>query len=666
VATLVARRAPRAELFEALVTEVGRLMPAADAALARFEGDGTLTMIGRWPSRVTSYEGASGTLVDMIRDWGWRSSVGAPVTVDASVWGFTAVGSTTDQHLPEGTDGRLAAFTELLANAIANAQGRQELEHLAAEQAALRRVATLVARDSSPAEVFAAVAEELGLLLRVDETRMLRFEPDGSGTFVATWGDTGESAIPLGTRMSLEGENVPGQVLRTGRPARIDDYTNATGDFAAFVRARGTRSAVGSPIAVQGKLWGVMVAASLDAEPLPVGTEGRMAQFTELVSTAIANGQARSELRLLVDEQAALRRVATLVARQPSPREALGTVAKEVGTLLGVDGCAILRFESDAAATVVAGWGQPDVAGYVDRRLPVDGDNPVAYVVATMRPARQEDWSQAKGVLAEISREVGVTCSVATPIVVEGRLWGVIVVVTLGPSPMPADTETRTGQFTDLVATAIGNVETRSELNESRARIVRTADETRRRFERDLHDGVQQRLVSLALDLRGVEAMLPRQLEEPREQLSQAAQRLGDALRDVRELSRGLHPAVLSEGGLAPALRALARRSAIPVELELDVGGRLREPIEVAAYFVVSEALANATKHAQASLVETRAAVSDGALDVTIRDDGIGGADPARGSGLIGLTDRVEALGGTIAIASPPGEGTRLLVKLPL
>jgi signal transduction histidine kinase len=456
-------------------------------------------------------------------------------------------------------------------------------------------------------------------------------------------------------------------VLRTARPARIDDYTNATGAFAAFLRERGTRSAVGSPIVVQGRLWGVMVAASLGADPLPLGTEERMAHFTELVSTAIANGQARSELRLVADEQAALRRVATLVARQGSPAEVLAAVAEEVGTLLRVDGATILRFEADATATVVAGWGAPDMPGHVGRRLPVAGDDPVAHVLETRRPARQAERPDAAGPLAEIARDVDVLCSLATPIVVEGDLWGAIVVVTLSPSPLSDSTETRIEQFTELVGTAIANVKARAELSESRARIVRTADQTRRRFERDLHDGVQQRLVSLSLDLRGVEALLPPGLEVARAQLSRTVERLADALDDLRELSRGLHPAILSEGGLGPALRALGRRSPVPIKLDLEVGGgRLREPVEVAAYFVVSEALANVAKHARASIAEVRVVARDGVLELAIHDDGIGGADPGRGSGLTGLTDRVDALGGTLTIASSPQDGTRLRVTLPL
>jgi signal transduction histidine kinase/PAS domain-containing protein len=206
----------------------------------------------------------------------------------------------------------------------------------------------------------------------------------------------------------------------------------------------------------------------------------------------------------------------------------------------------------------------------------------------------------------------------------------------------------------------------RAELAASRARIVTAADETRRRIERDLHDGVQQRLVSLALALRTAESTVPGELRESKAQLSQIADGLAGALEELREISRGIHPAILAEGGLGSALPTLARRSAVPVELEMPAGTRLPEPVEVAAYYVVSEALTNAAKHAHASAVQIAVEARDGILRLSIRDDGFGGADPTRGSGLIGLADRVDALGGTIEVASPVGEGTTLLVTLPI
>jgi signal transduction histidine kinase len=232
--------------------------------------------------------------------------------------------------------------------------------------------------------------------------------------------------------------------------------------------------------------------------------------------------------------------------------------------------------------------------------------------------------------------------------------------------PLPEDTENRFANFTDLIATAIANVQARADLAASRARVVTAADETRRRIERDLHDGIQQRLVSLALDLRAAEAGVPAELPGLLAELSEVASGLAAAVDELREIARGIHPAILSEGGLGPALRALARRSAIPVELDVQVESRLAPPVEVAAYYTVAEALANATKHARASVVRVEAAVRGDRLHVSVRDDGVGGADPARGSGLIGLTDRIEALEGRITVASPPGLGTSLQVELPV
>jgi signal transduction histidine kinase len=232
--------------------------------------------------------------------------------------------------------------------------------------------------------------------------------------------------------------------------------------------------------------------------------------------------------------------------------------------------------------------------------------------------------------------------------------------------PVPPDTERRLADFTELVATAIANAQAQADLKASRARIVASADQTRRRIERDLHDGAQQRLVSLVLQLRAARAAIPAELGELAADLEQVTAGLVGALEELREFARGIHPAVLSEGGLGPALRTLARRSAVPVELQLRAAGRLPEPVEVAAYFVVSEALANAAKHAHASSVTVAAEAADGVLRVSVRDDGVGGADPTHGSGLVGLKDRVEALGGRVVLRSDPGAGTALTVDLPL
>jgi signal transduction histidine kinase len=256
--------------------------------------------------------------------------------------------------------------------------------------------------------------------------------------------------------------------------------------------------------------------------------------------------------------------------------------------------------------------------------------------------------------------------AVGAPITVDGQLWGAAIVGSTRPEPLSLDTEERVGEFTDLIATAIAAATTHADLIASRARIVSAADEARRRLERDLHDGAQQCLVSLGLQVRAAEASLPLELHDQRQQLSDIVAALNDVLVDLQELSRGIHPAILSKGGIRPALRALARRSVLPVDLDLNIDRRFPGPIELASYYVVAEALTNAAKHAQASVVTVSARGDDDSLYLCVADDGIGGADVRRGSGLIGLQDRVEALGGTIRLTSAVGAGTSLRITIPV
>jgi signal transduction histidine kinase len=289
----------------------------------------------------------------------------------------------------------------------------------------------------------------------------------------------------------------------------------------------------------------------------------------------------------------------------------------------------------------------------------------MATVLRTGRPARCDDYSQASGAPGDAARLLGIRSGVAAPIVVEGRLWGAISIGTWR-GRFPAGTEERMAGFTELIGTAIANADSRAQLTASRARIVAATDDARRRIERDLHDGTQQRLVALGLALRLAVATVPADLPELQSQIGRVADELDGAIEELREIARGIHPAVLSEGGLGPALRTLARRAALPVDLDIRAEIRPADPIEVAAYYVVSEALTNITRHARASLAHVTVEQRDAHLHLSIRDDGIGGADPARGSGLIGLRDRVQALGGSIEVNSRPGEGTAIVVELPL
>jgi PAS domain S-box-containing protein len=377
--------------------------------------------------------------------------------------------------------------------------------------------------------------------------------------------------------------------------------------------------------------------------------------------------RAQDELGVLAHLQAALRRVATLVARGAEPADVFSAVTTELARCLGAQYSALWRYQSVGTATLLAALNEdPRLTKMpVGARISLEGDSISAMVLRTGRAARIDSFESAPGSAAARFRELGLRGAVGAPIVVGGRLWGAAVVGSSRPEPLPPDTEARVRDFADLVATAIANAQAHSELTASRARIVAAGDEARRRFERDLHDGAQQRLISLGLQLRTAEASVPPELHPLKKQMSDIVDGLVGVSDEVREISRGIHPAILSKGGLGPALNALARRSAVPVKLDLGVDRRLPESAEVAAYYVVAEALTNVAKHAQACEVDVRVDADDANLHLSIHDDGIGGAAVGKGSGLTGLLDRVEALGGTMEISSHPGSGTSLLVNIP-
>ena len=696
VAALVAAGPPAEAVFAAVTEEVGRLLGVDTTLMERYD-HGIASVVGLWtstdggvhapqiqaslggqnvatlvfqtrqPARFDDYTTATGSAAEVGRNFGHRAAVGVPINAGGQLWGVMIAGSFT-KPLPRDTEKRLAVFTELVGVAIVAAQARIELVGNAEEQAALRRVATLVAHGAPPEEVFTAVAEESGRLLSGDYTVLSRYDRDESDTIVGVWSRTeGELPAAAGSRFTLGGHDLRTLVFRTHRPARIDDFAQASGASADIARRAGVRGAVGVPISVEGRLWGLLVVASMRDEPLPADTETRLGAFTELFATAVGNAQARLELRGFVEEQAALRRVATLVARSVEPEVVFSAVAEEVGELLGVGYTVLSRYDADETATVVGGWAEfdPGRPFTIGLRLKPEGRNMHTLVYQTHRPARIDDYSDATGAFAETARDWGYRAAVGVPINVEGRLWGVMIAGSL-TDPLPEGTEERLANFTELVATAIANAQARAALSASRARIVAATDSARRRIERDLHDGAQQRLVSLALQLRETQAMVASAAGDVESRLDDLATGLVDVLTDLREIARGLHPAGLAEGGLAPALRALAARSAIAVELHLEQDGRFPEPIEIAAYYVVAEALTNAAKHSDASVVDVRLAATETELLVSVRDDGRGGADPAGGSGLVGLQDRVEALGGRLSLDSPPDVGTEVEIRLPL
>ena len=553
-------------------------------------------------------------------------------------------------------------------------------DQLADEQAALRRVATLVAAGARPAEVFSAVADELGQLIGAEATFVSRVdllgagppgaaaadpsgeraEPEGHVRVVGSYGRIRDE-VPVGFRVRLSAEMVMTIALRTGRPARITGERLAKGPFGVIVGRLGLRAAVATPVVAGGHYWGVTVAAT-SREDFPPDTESRMADFMELAGMAIANAEAEERLRELADTQASLRRLAMLVARGESPGAVFAAVTREALRHFGSGTARMIRFELDGTATLVANEGTTAPHVRVGERW--EGYPPTgltATVLRTGRAARVDDYRDIPG--GEPYLTEGLRSAVAMPVHVHGRLWGMIA-VGAGQGPLPPDTEQRMTEFTELVATAVANAQSRAELMTSRARIVAASDEARRRIERDLHDGAQQRLVALALRLR-MAAEPSTGDGEPRAEMADAAAELMSVIDDLREISRGIHPAILSNAGLRPALRALGRHSVVPVELDVRVDGRLSEPVEVGVYYVVSEMLANAEKHANASIVEVSAEASEGRVRVRVRDDGIGGADPVRGSGLLGLKDRIEALGGTFSVHSPAGRGTTVTCELP-
>ena len=685
VATLVASDVPSSELFAAVAREAGTLLDADFSGMIRYEDDATVSPVATWaavgdhppvpdrwrteagdpttmiaetgrPARVDDWTTVPGPIAAFIRDeLGVRSSVGNPIVVEGRLWGGLAVHSTQLEPLPPDTESRLRNFTELVATAIANINARAEVARLAREQAALRRVATLVAREASQAEVFTAIAEEIGQLLGAEEIRMLRYEDDRTAAVVAGWGEA-KDVFPVGSRHRLGGENVASRVFRTGRPARIDDYREASGPIAVTVRSSGIRCVVATPIVVEGRLWGTMMAGTIRGEPLPPETESRLGPFTELMATAIANTEAHVRADRLAAEQAALRRVATLVAEGASPTAVFDAVAAEMERLLGSDGVTLSRYEPGPEVTVLAHRGSNAWRVPPSSRISHRGENVTSMVRRTGRPTRMEQYEGAL---------VGVRAGVGAPIVVEGRLWGVITATWTGEQSPPADTEERMAKFAQLLDTAIANADSRDQLNASRARLLAAGDEARRRVVRDLHDGAQQRLVHTVVTLKLAQRALRDNDARAEALIGEALQQAQQGNTELRELAHGILPSVLTRGGLRAGVDTVVARLDLPVGVDVPAR-RFPAEIEASAYFIVAEALTNVVKHAHATRAEVSAALKDGMLHIEVRDDGIGGADPD-GHGLVGLRDRVTALGGRLEIASPAtGGGTVLAATLPL
>jgi GAF domain-containing protein len=692
VATLVTRGVPADKLFAVVSDEVGRLFGTDSATVVKYDDEGAGIVFVGVASRVSDAfplgahwlfrEGMAsaevyrtgrsartgahlstveGPIGDIQRRLGIMSSVASPIVVEGRLWGAMSVQS--QEPLPPDTDERVEKFTELVATAIADAESRAALARLAEEQAALRRVATLAAHGTSPEDLFAAVVEEAGRVFPVESVGLARYESDGTMTTVAISMDLAES-FPVGSRWSLGGKNVSTVVSETGRSARIDSYADASGQLGVAMHGVGLTSSAGAPVVVEGHVWGVMTLASTEHE-LPADTEARLTSFTELVGTAIANTEAQTEVGRLLDEQAALRRVATLVAEGAAPAEVFETVTREVGILSGADLARLERYESGHSVIGVAGWSRGDAPGLaVGTRISLEGASIAAMVHEATGPVRVDSFAGARGPIAEEAQGLGIQSSVGCPIVVNGRLWGVIAASSKSATPFPPDTESQIAGFTELVATAIANTEARTELDASRARIVAAADEERRRVVRDLHDGAQQRLVHTIITLKLAARALLNENEDASAILTEALSHAEQANAELRELAHGILPAVLTAGGLRAGIDALASRMQVPVERAVSVD-RLAAPIEATAYFVVAEALTNVAKHARATCASVHAHAQDEMLHLEVRDDGVGGAR-ADGSGLVGLADRLAVLHGRLRVESPAEGGTLITADIPL
>ena len=691
VATLVARDASQTELFGAIAEEIRQLLGADEIRMARYEddcavvtassgvrddvfaigsrhplaGDNALSRVSRtgMPARIDRYESATGPIAETGRAGAVRAVVAAPVRVEGRLWGAIITATSGDEPLPPETESRLGQFTDLMATAIANTEARARADRLAEEQAVLRRVATLVAKESSLAEVFAKVAEEVANVFGDVECMLVRDERDGIGRIIAAWGDRVSRDFPIGTPVPVDGD-ILASVIADERPFRVDDYSAAPSAGARSDHERGFRSAVGCPIVVGDRIWGAMSVAKHAAEPFPPETESRIAQLTELVATAIANAEARAEVERLAEEQAALRRLATLVAEGASPTAVFDAVAAEIGALLDADEVMLSRYEPGDAVTVVATRGLAAELIAPGSRVSHQGASVTAAVRRTKRPARIESYTDAQGRLAEVARASGIRAAVGVPVVVNGRLWGVVQVSWTSEEPPPADTEARLSQFAEMLDTAIANADSRDQLDASRARLLTEADEARRRVVRDLHDGAQQRLMETILTLKLAKRAVQENGAKAESFIDQALAQAEQGNAELRELAHGILPGVLTRGGLRAAVRAVVKRVDLPVDVEIPAE-RFPEEIEASAYFIVAEALTNVVKHAQARRVAVRVFVEDGMLRLQVRDDGVGGVDP-RGHGLVGIGDRVSALGGRFEIRSPPRRGTVLTAALPL
>lgn len=682
IARVAAEGRPTEALFDAVVAEASALAGGTLMAVVRFEDEyagavivaengGGIPVGTRFPvtgtsisarmvksgraERIDDYTGIVGAEVST--DRGHRAAVAVPIVVDGLLWGLLGA-SSKEGPLPRNIEDRLALFAELAAAAIAGALARDSLRAVADEQAALLRVAALAAGGASETDIFDAVATEAAGLVDQEATTLVRYE--GERTFTVLAERHGPAPVGLRYTVPEDDEGTSAEVLRTLRPARLDSYRTSTSRSYAL-KDFDVGSSVTIPILVEGRLWGCLGTLT-EGRQLPAGTEQRLVKFAELISLAIANVHARAQLQSYATEQAALRRVAELVARGSTLPEVFDAVAVEASTILGEAPTNLARYAEDfSTCTVVSQCGD---AVRVGVQVLLDEDAPTLPMIRSRKPIRISTFTGTPR--EDHAHGLGVDAMVAVPVLVEDRVWGVLSTVSAG-APPPSGAEDRLAELADLAGAAIASAENREKLRASRARVVATADETRRHLQRDVHDGAQQRLVQTVLTLR-LALSAAAQGEDSAGLLREALQHAERATVELRDLVRGILPATVTRGGLRVGLESLIADIPLPTDLDLDryPFDRLPGEVEVTAYFVVAEALTNVIKHAEASHARITLVADEQTLAVEVHDDGVGGADARGGTGLVGLADRVEAMNGSLVVSSPVGGGTTLSVLLPI
>jgi signal transduction histidine kinase len=574
----------------------------------------------------------------------------------------------TTRAIPKTRHHRLATAVSVTAGFLIGWVATRPSEHprpaedpgnAGAEQVAMRRLAMRIAEDVPPEELYRAFTAEAGALVGADCAGMVRYEDDGTVRRVATWQAVGDLAMP--ERWPVEESDPLDRVAKLLAPATLQHRGSERGPISVLPRERGARSSVGVPIVVDGRVWGSLAVHSRPAR-LPPDTKTRLSDLGQLLAAALSNSRVRAEVQRLAEEQAALRRIATLVAAGSSPPVVFDAVTAEVAELLRADQIALVRFEPGPEITVLAHRGRDAALAPVGTRIPLRGESVNAIVHRTGQSTRLDSFRNADGSIMQHVPDM--RTGIGTPIVVDGRLWGTITGGWLGSEPAPPDAEHRMTKFAELLALAIANADSRAQLTASRARMVAAGDDARRRVVRDLHDGAQQRLVHTLVTLKLAARALDEDVGKARELVADALEQANRSNEELRELARGILPAVLTRGGLRAGVDSLVVRLNVPVAVDLPTD-RFSAGIEASAYFVIAEALTNVIKHARAEQATVRARVDDGMLHVEIGDDGVGGAD-ATGNGLVGIADRVSALGGHLAVESPIGAGTVVTALLPV